>query len=295
MIGFGIDQVQAEYVAEIKLRNINKEYILKRVEETESLCRTRSTIWRIFSPVRARVQNDHRHGAGGRRAKSTAEPRTHRHRLRPRGRGVHRGRARWTIIAVTVFLSREGYFKKITPAVAAHVRASRSIKEGDGRSRSSFETTNAAELLFFTDRCQVYKIPPFGLRRQQGVRARRLSARQSSAWTRARASFTWCLPGDYRGSMLFFFENGKAAQGGACPPTGPTSNRRKLTGAYSDKSPLRTALCLREDCELAVYSTEPRVLVFSTALLAEQDHARDAGRRGADAQKEIYARLRLSR
>ena len=263
MIGFGIDQVQAEYVAEIKLRNINKEYILKRVEETSALqdeiedledilarpARVKKIIVAELEDVRKKYAEPRRTGI-------------------VYGHEVEEYTEETTVddYAVSVFLSREGYFKKITPA-SLRMNAEQKYKEGDALAQS-FETSNAAEMMFFTDRCQVYKsrLSDFDDTKASAL-GDYLPARLGM--DEGESVVYMVLPGDYHGWMLFFFENGKAAKV-ELSAYRTTSNRRKLTGAYSDKSPLRTALCLREDCELAVYSTEPRVLVFSTALLGSK-------------------------
>ena len=263
MIGFCIDQVQAEYVAEIKLRNINKEYILKRVEETSALqdeiedledilarpARVKKIIVTELEDVRKKYAEPRRTGI-------------------VYGHEVEEYTEETTVddYAVSVFLSREGYFKKITPA-SLRMNAEQKYKEGDALAQS-FETSNAAEVMFFTDRCQVYKsrLSDFDDTKASAL-GDYLPAKLGM--DEGESVVYMVLPGDYRGWMLFFFENGKAAKV-ELSAYRTTSNRRKLTGAYSDKSPLRTALCLREDCELAVYSTEPRVLVFSTALLGSK-------------------------
>ena len=263
MIGFGIDQVQAEYVAEIKLRNINKEYILKRVEETSALqdeiedledilarpARVKKIIVTELEDVRKKYAEPRRTGI-------------------VYGHEVEEYTEETTVddYAVSVFLSREGYFKKITPA-SLRMNAEQKYKEGDALAQS-FETSNAAEVMFFTDKCQVYKTR---LSDFDDTKASALGDYLPAklGMDEGESVVYMVLPGDYRGWMLFFFENGKAAKV-ELSAYRTTSNRRKLTGAYSDKSPLRTALCLREDCELAVYSTEPRVLVFSTALLGSK-------------------------
>ena len=263
MIGFGIDQVQAEYVAEIKLRNINKEYILKRVEETSALqdeiedledilarpARVKKIIVAELEDVRKKYAEPRRTGI-------------------VYGHEVEEYTEETTVddYAVSVFLSREGYFKKITPA-SLRMNAEQKYKEGDALAQS-FETSNAAEVMFFTDKCQVYKTR---LSDFDDTKASALGDYLPAklGMDEGESVVYMVLPGDYRGWMLFFFENGKAAKV-ELSAYRTTSNRRKLTGAYSDKSPLRTALCLREDCELAVYSTEPRVLVFSTALLGSK-------------------------
>ena len=165
---------------------------------------------------------------------------------------------------VTVFLSREGYFKKITPA-SLRMNSEQKFKEGDVL-RQSFETTSNAEAMFFTDHCQVYKTR---LGEFDDAKASVLGDYlPTKLGFDEGESFLWaCVPGDYSGSLLFFFANGKAARVDLTAYK-TTSNRRKLTGAYSDKAPLACIRRLDTDCELAVYSTEPRALIFHTALLA---------------------------
>ena len=261
MIGFGIDQVQAEYVAEIKLRNINKEYILKRVQETAALAdeiddledtlakpgRIRRIIIDELTEVR----------------KKYAVPRrteiVYSHELpeepaedAPEDYPVH------------LFLSREGYFKKITPQ-SLRMSGDQKYKEGDGPSQY-FEATNSTELMFFTDRQQVYK-----------TRASEFGETKASLlgdYLPAKLGLDagenvifLCLPGDYSGSLLFAFENGRVARV-SLSAYATTSNRRKLTGAYCEKFPLVQILPLTEDRELALLTNEPRALLVHTALLA---------------------------
>ena len=261
MIGFGIDQVQAEYVAEIKLRNINKEYILKRVQETAALAdeiddledtlakpgRIRRIIIDELTEVR----------------KKYAVPRrteiVYSHEIEeepeedaPEDYPVH------------LFLSREGYFKKITPQ-SLRMSGEQKYKEGDGPSQY-FEATNNTELMFFTDKQQVYK-----------TRASEFGETKASllgdylpgklGMDAGENVIFLCLPGDYSGSLLFAFENGRVARV-ALSAYATTSNRRKLTGAYCDKFPLVQILPLAEDRELALLTNEPRALLVHTALLA---------------------------
>ena len=261
MIGFGIDQIQAEYVAEIKLRNINKEYILKRVQETASLegeiedledtlkkpARIRKIIVSELEDVR----------------KKYAQPRkteiiySHEVEYEEEPEDI-------PDYPVTLFLSREGYFKKITP-LSLRMGGDQKFKEGDELFRR-VEATNNTELMFFTDRQQVYK-----------VRAADFADSKASllgdylptklGMDEDEKVIDMVLPGDYSGHLLFFFENGKCARV-ALSAYATTSNRRKLTGAYSDKSPLTALLHLTEDRELALISTEPRALLLHTSLLA---------------------------
>ena len=260
MIAFGIDQVQAEFVAEIKLRNINKEYILKRVAETETLADEIADLEDTLArPQRIRriiidELTDVR--------KKYAIPRhteiVYGHELleEPEEEPVDD-------YPVHLFLSREGYFKKITPQ-SLRMSGEQKYKEGDGPSQY-FEATNAAELLFFTDRQQVYK-----------TRASEFGETKASAlgdYLGAKLGMEdgenviyLALAGDYSGFMLFFFANGKVAKV-PLSAYATTSNRRRLTGAYSDKAPLTAMMALREDTELALYTNEPRCLLMHTAAL----------------------------
>ena len=261
MIGFGIDQVQAEYVAEIKLRNINKEYILKRTRETDALRDEIDDLEDVLnSPKRLKkIIVEELEQA----AKKYGEPRrttiVYGHEIETYDEDETPEE-----YPVNVFLSREGYFKKITP-LSLRMSGEQKYKEGDGP-RQSFETTSAAEIMFFTDKCQVYKtrLTEFD-DTKASVLGDYLPAKLGMD---AGENVVYAvLPGDYSGALLFFFENGKAARVDLAAYK-TTSNRRKLTGAYSDKSPLAAILRIDEDRELAVYSTEPRCLIFHTALLA---------------------------
>ena len=261
MIGFGIDQVQAEYVAEIKLRNINKEYILKRVQETAALAEEIEDLEdTLQKPARIRKIIV---GELEEVRKKYAQPRkteiifSHEAEYEEEPEET-------PDYPVTLFLSREGYFKKIT-AQSLRMSGEQKFKEGDGLFRQ-IEATNNTELMFFTDRQQVYK-----------VRAADFADGKASllgdylptklGMDEEEKVIDLVLPGDYSGHVLFFFENGKCARV-SLSAYATTSNRRKLTGAYSDKSPLAALLTLTEDKELALISTEPRALLLHTALLA---------------------------
>ena len=261
MIGFGIDQIQAEYVAEIKLRNINKEYILKRVQETAALAEEIEDLEdTLQKPARIRKIIV---GELEEVRKKYAQPRkteiifSHEAEYEEEPEET-------PDYPVTLFLSREGYFKKIT-AQSLRMSGEQKFKEGDGLFRQ-IEATNNTELMFFTDRQQVYK-----------VRAADFADGKASllgdylptklGMDEDEKVIDLVLPGDYSGHMLFFFENGKCARV-SLSAYATTSNRRKLTGAYSDKSPLAALLKLTEDKELALISTEPRALLLHTALLA---------------------------
>ena len=262
MIGFGIDQIQAEYVAEIKLRNINKEYILKRVNETAALQDEIADLEDTLNDPRRvkKILVDELCAV----AKKYGEPRRTTI-VYGDDLPVYQEETEVEEYPVHVFLSKEGYLKKITPA-SLRMSSEQKYKEGDGPSQS-FETTSAAEIMFFTDKCQVYKtrLSEFD-DSKASVLGDYLPAKLGMD---AGESVVWAvLPGaDYAGTLLFFFENGKVARV-ELKAYQTTSNRRKLTGAYSDKSPLVKILRLDAEQELAVYSTEPRCLLFQTALLS---------------------------
>ena len=260
MIAFGIDQVQAEYVAEIKLRNINKEYILKRVAETASLADEIADLEdTLAKPARIRrIIIDELTEVRKKYAVPRRTEIVYGHELpeEPEEEPVDD-------YPVHLFLSREGYFKKITPQ-SLRMSGEQKFKEGDAL-RQSFETTNAAELLFFTDRQQVYKThaSEFGETKASAL-GDYLPAKLGMDEGENVIYLT--LAGDYSGFMLFLFENGKAAKV-PLSAYATTSNRRRLTGAYSDKAPLTAMLALGEDTELALYTSEPRCLLMHTASL----------------------------
>ena len=261
MIGFGIDQVQAEYVAEIKLRNINKEYILKRVQETaaladeiEDLEDTLSKPARIRKIIIGELEDVKKKYAVPRRTGVV-----YSHEVEE---DVEEGAPE--DYPVHLFLSREGYFKKITPQ-SLRMSGEQKYKEGDGP-RQYFEATNNTELMFFTDKQQVYKTraSEFG-ETKASLLGDYLPAKLGM--DAGENVIFLCLPGDYSGALLFFFENGRAARV-ALSAYATTSNRRKLTGAYCDKFPLVHIEQLAEDTELALETSEPRALLVHTALLA---------------------------
>ena len=271
MIGFGIDQIQAEYVAEIRLRNINREYILKRTREVESLRdeiadleNTLKSDARVKRIIEAELKNVIKKFGEPRRTEIVYD--YEEEEIAPREEIPD--------YPVSVFLSREGYFKKITPQ-SLRMNAEQKFKDGDGLLQS-FETTNSRELIFFTDRQQAYKCRASDFEDSKAsVLGQYLP--QMLGMDEGEKPVFLLLPGeDYAGSLLFFFENGKAAR---VPVSAYATkqNRRRLIGAYSDKSPLAAIRYLREDCQLAVYSSEGRALVFSTVLVTEKTTRSTAG------------------
>jgi len=261
MIGFGIDEIQANYVAEIKLRNINKEYILKQTKAIDELEKEIAELKDILGSSRKLK------GVIKKELKAVSDkygqPRKteiiyHIDEIQPEEEVEQ-----IPDYPVTVFLSKEGYLKKIT-AQSLRMSGEQKFKEGDSLERT-VETTNRAEVLVFTDKQQCYKTRlsdfddskasllgeylPVKLGFENGETLRQV-----------------VFPGDYKGHLLFFFENGKAAKVPLSAYETKT-NRRKLTGAYSEKSPLVAAMALNADIQVAAYTTDSRCVIFSTAQL----------------------------
>ena len=260
MIGFGIDEIQANYVAEIKLRNINKEYILKQTRaiddlegEIADLRDTLNSPRKLKNVIIKELQAV---------ADKFGQPRR-TEILYDAQETAPEEEDDVPDYGVTVFVSKEGYLKKMT-AQSLRMSGEQKFKEGDSLSFSK-ETTNRAEFLVFTDRYQCYKsrLSDFddGKASQLGDY---LPQKLGFEPGENLVALVFC--GDYRGFILFFFENGKAAKVPLSAYETKT-NRKKLTGAYSDKSPLIKAVALDADEQMVVYSTDGRAAIFSTAQL----------------------------
>ena len=260
MIGFGIDEIQANYVAEIKLRNINKEYILKQTRaiddlegEIADLRDTLNSPRKLKNVIIKELQAV---------ADKFGQPRR-TEILYDAQEVAPEEEDDVPDYGVTVFVSKEGYLKKVT-AQSLRMSGEQKFKEGDSLSFSQ-ETTNRAEFLVFTDRYQCYKsrLSDFddGKASQLGDY---LPQKLGFEAGENLVALVFC--GDYKGFILFFFENGKAAKVPLSAYETKT-NRKKLTGAYSDKSPLIKAVALDADEQMVVYSTDGRAAIFSTAQL----------------------------
>jgi len=260
MIGFGIDEIQANYVAEIKLRNINKEYILKQTRaiddlegEIADLRDTLNSPRKLKNVIIKELQAV---------ADKFGQPRR-TEILYDAQEAVPEEEDDVPDYGVTVFVSKEGYLKKMT-AQSLRMSGEQKFKEGDSLSFSQ-ETTNRAEFLVFTDRYQCYKsrLSDFddGKASQLGDY---LPQKLGFEAGENLVALVFC--GDYKGFVLFFFENGKAAKVPLSAYETKT-NRKKLTGAYSDRSPLIKVVALDTDEQMAVYSTDGRAAIFSTAQL----------------------------
>ena len=262
MIGFGIDEIQANFVAEIKLRNLNREYILKHTRTIADLEKDIEALEATLKSPRKlqKVLIDELNAV----VKKYGQPRR-TELVHAAGEEAEQPEEEEQApeTPVHLFVSKQGYLKKITPQ-SLRMSGEQKFKEGDSLSFTA-ETTSRAEILVFTDKFQCYKSR---LSEFDDSKASVLGdyLPQKLGMEPGENVVSVVLPGDYSGFVLFFFENGKAAKVPLSAYETKT-NRKKLTGAYSDKSPLRTVLNLKEDTQIAVYSTDNRCMIFSTALL----------------------------
>ena len=261
MIEFGIDEIQANFVAEIKLRNINKEYILKQTkaisqleQEIADMRATLDSPRKLKNVIISELQEV---------SKKYGQPRKTEILYNVSETAAEDEEEPVPDYPVTVFVSKEGYLKKIT-AQSLRMSGEQKFKEGDSLSFTR-ETTNRAEFLVFTDKYQCYKsrLSDFD-DGKASLLGDYLPQKLGFEPGENLVSLQFC--GDYKGFVLFFFENGKAAKVPLSAYETKT-NRKKLTGAYSDKSPLVAAMVLEEDAQIALYSSDGRAAVFSTAQL----------------------------
>ena len=261
MIGFGIDEIQAEYVAEIKLRHLNREYILKRTKDLEDLEKEIAELDEILKS-KARIKT-----IIVKELKSIAEK---------------YGQPRKSIIIyddvakyeeetveipdypVNLFVTKEGYFKKITPQ-SLRMSGEQKLKDGD-EIIQELEFTNNCDLLFFTDKCQVYKAKADDFAQTKAsVLGDYVAAKLG--FDEGENAVKMVVTKDYKGMLLFAFENGKAAKV-PLESYATKTNRKKLTGAYSDKSPLVGLLYMPEDEEVLFKASSGNMLLVHTGALA---------------------------
>ncbi len=261
MIGFGIDEIQANFVSEIKLRNINKEYILKQTkatsqleQEIEELQDTLNSPRKLKNVIIQELRQVSEKYGQPRKTEilyniEEAEPENEEESVPD--------------YPVTVFVSKEGYLKKIT-AQSLRMSGEQKFKEGDSLAYSR-EAANREELLVFTDRFQCYKTR---LSDFEDGKASLLGdyLPQKLGMDPGENILQVIFPGDGKGFVLFFFENGKVAKVPLSAYETKT-NRKKLTGAFSDKSPVVKILSLPTDAQIAMYSSDGRAMIFSTAEL----------------------------
>ncbi len=271
MIGFGIDKIQAEYVAEIKLRHLNREYILRRTQETTELEKEIERLQQILDDPKKirRIMIDELNEV----IKKYGEDRRSEILYDAQDSQAQEENESMPDYPVTVFFTRESYFKKITPQ-SLRMSGEQKLKEGD-EITVQLETKNNAELLFFTNRCQVYKCRVGDF--EDG------KASLMGDYIPAKLGMDadevpvyMALTTDYKGHMIFVFENGKIARI-PMESYATKQNRRKLINAYCDKSPLFAAVYLHEESEIAVYTSAGRMLLVGSAQIPPKQTKTSAG------------------
>lgn len=261
MIGFGIDEIQAEYVAEIKLRHLNREYILKRTKDLEDLEKEIAELDEILKS-KARIKT-----IIVKELKSIAE----KYGQPRKSIIIYDDVARYeeeTVeipdYPVNLFFTKEGYFKKITPQ-SLRMSGEQKLKDGD-EIIQELEFTNNCDLLFFTDKCQVYKAKADDFAQTKAsVLGDYVAAKLG--FDEDENAVKMVVTKDYKGMLLFAFENGKAAKV-PLESYATKTNRKKLTGAYSDKSPLVGLLYMPEDEEVLFKASSGNMLLVHTGALA---------------------------
>lgn len=262
MIGFGIDQVQAEYVAEIKLRHLNREFILKRTADVENLRKQIEDMedtLKSRARVRKIIVNELQDVI-----KKYGQPR--------RSEIIYAvdildEEPEETVVddyVCTLFFSGDGYFKKITPQ-SLRMSGEQKVKEGDAITQV-VESSNAKELLFFTDQCQVYKARVADF---EDSKASLLGDYVPTVleFDEGEKPVYMAVTDDFKGYMLFAFENGKVAKVQMSEYQTKT-NRKKLIKAYCEKFPLAQCIYLPEDAELVLESSSGHLLLINTAVIA---------------------------
>ena len=260
MIGFGIDEIQAEYVAEIKLRHLNREYILKRtadikalieeIEEMESILKSRAKLLKIIIKELQKVSE--KYGQERKTQIISAETESVENEVIPVDDSP-----------VTLFFTKDGYFKKITPQ-SLRMSGEQKLKEGDEITQT-IESNNATELLFFSNKCQVYKSKTIEF---SDSKASILGdyVPTKLEFDEAESAVYMVETTDYSGYMLFIFDNGRIAKVPLSSYQTKT-NRKKLIKAYCEKYPLHTIYFFKEDTELLLKSTNGRMLIVNTASI----------------------------
>jgi DNA gyrase subunit A len=262
MIGFGIDKIQADYVAEIKLRHLNREYILKKtedieklraeIEDMEDILASRSRVKKIIVNELSDV------------VKNYDKPRRSEIIYTSDIDDESEPDEEIPNYPVTLFFTKEGYFKKITPQ-SLRMSGEQKLKEND-EIIETVEAANNTELLFFTDKCRVYKAKAADFDDSKASVLGDYVASKLEMEPDENAVYM-AVTTDYKGFMLFFFENGKLAKIDLSAYETKT-NRKKLIKAYCEKFPVVNMFCVTEDKEYVMKSTSGRILLLNTGAIA---------------------------
>lgn len=262
MIGFGIDKIQADYVAEIKLRHLNREYILKKTEDIEKLraeIEDMEDILASRSRVKKNIVNELSDVV-----KNYDKPRRSEIIYTSDIDDESEPDEEIPNYPVTLFFTKEGYFKKITPQ-SLRMSGEQKLKEND-EIIETVEAANNTELLFFTDKCRVYKAKAADFDDSKASVLGDYVASKLEMEPDENAVYM-AVTTDYKGFMLFFFENGKLAKIDLSAYETKT-NRKKLIKAYCEKFPVVNMFCVTEDKEYVMKSTSGRILLLNTCAIA---------------------------
>lgn len=262
MIGFGIDEIQAEYVAEIKLRHLNREYILKRLSDIEELKNTIDDMEDILAHS-SRIKNIIISELKDVMKKYGKERKTEI--LYDYSSDEDNGEEAVPDYPVKLFYTHDGYFKKVTPLSLRMSNGNHKLKENDSIVQET-DSLNSAELMFFSDKCQTYKSKVSDFEDSKiSVLGDYIPSKLG--FDNGELSVYMTVTTDYKGYMLFFFENGKVAKVDMSAYETKT-NRKKLINAYSDKSPLVAAFAITDDTDFVIKSTSGRLLIFNSGSIS---------------------------
>lgn len=286
MIGFGIDEIQAEYVAEIKLRHLNREYILKRtkdiealiaeIEEMEDILKSRTKVLKIIIGELQKVSDKYGQERKTEIISAVAESDSDEE-------------IEVDNSPVTLFFTKDGYFKKITPQ-SLRMSGEQKLKEGD-EIVQTIESTNASELLFFSNKCQVYKSKTAEFSDSKAsVMGDFIPSKLE--FDEAENALYMVETTDYKGYMLFIFDNGRIAKV-PLDSYETKTNRKKLIKAYCEKFTIHTILFVKEDTDLLLKSTNGRMLIVSTAAIPAKS-TKDNGGINVMTQKKGQRLLEVS-
>ncbi|NMP38265.1 MAG: topoisomerase IV [Clostridiales bacterium] len=271
MIGFGIDEIQAEYVAEIKLRHLNREYILKRTQDIEKLLADIEDMEDILGS-KTRVKKiiiAELNATAEKYGKDRASEIIYETEIEEIE--VEESVPDYP---VNLFFTHDGYFKKITP-LSLRMGGEQKLKEGDSITQS-LEASNADELLFFTDKCQVYKSRAADFDDSKASVLGDFVASKLEYSEKGESSVYMAVTRDYSGYMLFFFENGKVAKVDMKAYETKT-NRKKLIKAYSDKSAIVAVRYVKQEQDFVMRSSSGRVLILNTGAISPKTTKDTAG------------------
>lgn len=257
MIGFDIDEIQAQHIAEIKLRNLNKQYIINKLNEIDQIVDELDRLNNIISSEKeikkliiAELKEIIKKYGRDRKTEIITSDEIVEIKMEDTIPDYN----------LKIFLTKESYLKKIT-AVSLRSGGVHKLKENDEIILEQ-EATNRSELIMFTDKANAYKMKLSEIADCKASDWGHFTPNLTEMESDEKAIFAVATT-DYSGDMLFFFENGKVSR---VPLNAyeTKTNRRKLIKAFNDKSKIVCALYIKEDCDIVLYSSIDKLLVFNS-------------------------------